>query len=74
MSTAAAVGRRHHNLTLAALVLLNQQPDRVPLQGFGGSIFALSFAIARDEMPSARRSLGFGLISGSYGAAASPAI
>ncbi len=147
MSTAAAVGRRHHNLTLAALVLLTLVMSMVTtavapvlpviqrephasttgvgwvltvtvlvaavstpitgrlgdmfgrnkalvfvvsmgclgclvsalshsvgllvtgraLQGFGGSIFALSFAIARDEMPSARRSLGFGLISGSYG-------
>jgi MFS family permease len=37
------------------------------LQGFGGSIFALSFAIVRDEVPEATRPLGFGLVSGSYG-------
>jgi len=37
------------------------------LQGMGGSTFALAFAIARDELPPARRAAGFGLISATYG-------
>jgi EmrB/QacA subfamily drug resistance transporter len=37
------------------------------VQGLGGAIFPLAFAIARDSLPPARLSLAVGLLSGSFG-------